>query len=77
MGDDEVATVRSLGVCRKLVCDLITAHDGRTVDTPGDNVLAEFGSAVDAVEAACAMQAQLHSGNAEIPEHRRILARSM
>ncbi|HWH80838.1 MAG TPA: adenylate/guanylate cyclase domain-containing protein [Burkholderiaceae bacterium] len=72
MSDDELATVRSISVCRKLVCDLIETHHGRTVDTPGDNILAEFGSALDAVEAACAMQTQLIACNAELPEHRRM-----
>lgn len=75
MSEDELATVRAISVCRTLVCDLIAAHHGRTVDTPGDNILAEFGSAVDAVEAACAMQTQLHSCNAELPEHRRMAFR--
>ena len=75
MSDDEVATVRTLSVCRKLVADIITARHGRIVDTPGDNMLAEFGSAVDAVDAACAMQAQLQTCNAEIPEHRRMAFR--
>jgi len=75
MGDDEIATVRTLSVCQKLVCDIIAAHRGRTIDTPGDNVLAEFGSAVDAVEAALAMQTQLQACNADIPEHRRMAFR--
>jgi adenylate cyclase len=72
MGDDELATVRALTQCRSLVSDIIVAHRGRVVDSPGDNLLAEFGSAVDAVEAACAMQLQLRSCNAEAPEHRRM-----
>lgn len=75
MSEDELATVRSISVCRTLVCDLISAHNGRTVDTPGDNILAEFGSAVDAVEAACAMQIQLRTCNSELPEHRRMAFR--
>jgi adenylate cyclase len=75
MSDNELATVRSISICRTLVCDLIATHHGRTVDTPGDNILAEFGSAVDAVEAACAMQAQLRTCNAELPEHRRMAFR--
>ena len=70
MGDDELATVRSLTICRKLVAELIATHHGRVVDAPGDNILAEFGSAVDAVEAACAMQVQLTHCNADLPEHR-------
>ena len=72
MGDDDVATVRTLSMCHKLVAEIIQAHHGRVVDMPGDNLLAEFGSAVDAVEAACAMQTQLESCNAEMPEHRRM-----
>jgi adenylate cyclase len=75
MGDDELATVRSLTICRKLVGDLIATHHGRVVDAPGDNILAEFGSAVDAVEAACAMQVQLTHCNADLPEHRRMAFR--
>ena len=75
MSDDEVATVRSLTVCRNLVAEIITARHGRIVDTPGDNMLAEFGSAVDAVDAACAMQTQLLACNAEMPEHRRMAFR--
>jgi adenylate cyclase len=75
MGDDEVATVRTLTTCRNLVADIIASHNGRVVDSPGDNMLAEFGSAVDAVEAAVAMQAQLATCNAELPEHRRMAFR--
>ena len=56
MGDDDAATVRTLSVCQKLVNAIIGEHHGRVIDMPGDNLLAEFGSAVDAVEAACAMQ---------------------
>lgn len=75
MGDDDMATVRSLATCRQLVAGIVAAHHGRVVDTPGDNLLAEFGSAVDAVEAACAMQAQLPGCNADLPEHRRMAFR--
>ncbi len=72
MGDDEVATVRTLTHCRDLVTGIIALHHGRVVDAPGDNMLAEFGSAVDAVEAAVATQAQLGECNAALPEHRRM-----
>lgn len=75
MGDDDAATVRSLSNCHQLVGGIVSAHHGRVVDTPGDNLLAEFGSAVDAVEAACAMQTQLGNCNAELPEHRRMAFR--
>jgi adenylate cyclase len=75
MGEDEAATVRTLGTCRNLVADVIAKHRGRVVDMPGDNVLAEFASAVDAVQAAAAMQAQLTECNAALPEPRRMTFR--
>jgi len=75
MGEDEAATVRTLATCRDLVAGVIGKHRGRVVDMPGDNILAEFASAVDAVEAAAAMQAQLGSCNAQLPEGRRMAFR--
>ncbi|HEY5900455.1 MAG TPA: adenylate/guanylate cyclase domain-containing protein [Burkholderiales bacterium] len=75
MGEDEAATVRTLSTCRDLVAGVITTHRGRVVDMPGDNMLAEFASAVDAVRAAAAMQAQLGECNAQLPEGRRMAFR--
>ena len=75
MGDDEAATVRTLTTCRDLVAGVIATHRGRVVDMPGDNILAEFASAVDAVEAAAAMQMQLGTCNAQLPEGRRMAFR--
>ena len=75
MGDNEVETVRLLTTCRGLVTEIIAAHNGRVVDAPGDNMLAEFGSAVDAVQAAVATQQQLGHCNAGFPEHRRMAFR--
>jgi TolB-like protein len=51
---------------------LIASHGGRIANTAGDSVLAEFGSAVDAVR--CAMEAQdaLAEANSGLPENRRI-----
>ncbi len=72
MGEDEAATVRALGTCRSLVAEVIAQHRGRVVDMPGDNVLAEFASAVDAVQAAAAMQAQLTECNAGLADGRRM-----
>lgn len=75
MGEDEAATVRALGDCRSLAAGVIARHRGRIVDMPGDNMLAEFASAVDAVEAAVAMQAQMRECNAALPEGRRMSLR--
>ena len=52
MGDDERATVRTLTDYREVFRDHIERHRGRVVDTPGDNLMAEFASPVEAVEAA-------------------------
>jgi adenylate cyclase len=52
--------------------DTIVHFRGRVVDSPGDNLLAEFTSAVDAVQAAMDIQRRLHDRNAELPEGRRL-----
>src|SRR6185503_14977600 len=75
MSEDEIGTVRTLAACRELVTDIVVRHDGRIVDMPGDNILAEFPSAVSAVEAAGAMQAQLGVCHCELPENRRLVFR--
>jgi adenylate cyclase len=56
MGADEVGTLRDLTQRRAILDDLIAAHRGRIANTAGDSVLAEFSSAVDAVQ--CAVEAQ-------------------
>jgi adenylate cyclase len=75
MGEDETATVRTLATCRDLVAGVIASHRGRVVDMPGDNILAEFPSAIDAVRAAGAMQAQLGECNARLAQSRRMVFR--
>ena len=59
MRDDEEATVRDLGAHRVLINEIIKQHNGRVVDSPGDNMLAEFASVVDAVNAAIIIQAEI------------------
>ena len=72
MGEDEVATIRTLEEYRQVMSGLIKKHRGRVVDSPGDNVLAEFASVVDAVESAVEIQKELKGKNAELPENRRM-----
>jgi len=72
MGDDEVATVRAITEYRAVVASTVTGHGGRVVDAPGDNVLAEFGSVVDAVQCAVDVQRELQSRNAALPAARRM-----
>jgi adenylate cyclase len=72
MGEDEVATVRTLKAYRELMSKLVREYRGRVVDSPGDNVLAEFGSVVDALECSIEIQKTLKDKNAELPENRRM-----
>ena len=72
MSQDEEATVRTLKQHRETISELVSEHRGRVVDSPGDNVLAEFGSVVDAVKCAVRIQKILKGKNAELPENRRM-----
>jgi adenylate cyclase len=72
MGEDEEATVRTVTVYRAVIATLVQQYRGRVVDSPGDNLLAEFASVVDAVECAVAIQQELHTRNTELPVHRRM-----
>jgi adenylate cyclase len=71
MGEDEKATVATLKKYRDIISSLVEKHSGRVVDSPGDNLLAEFGSVVDAVECAVTIQKILKDENASLPEDRR------
>jgi adenylate cyclase len=72
MGDDEAATVKTLEHYKAIMSDLIRQNRGRVVDSPGDNLLAEFTSVVDAVQCAVATQHEFQAQNAELPENRRM-----
>ena len=72
MGEDEAATVRTLETYKRVISDLIQQHRGRVVDSPGDNILAEFASVVDAVQCAVAVQKEIQARNLELPETRRM-----
>ena len=56
MGEDEKGTVRTLNDYREGIFDLVAKHQGRVVDSPGDNIFAEFISVVKAVECAVDIQ---------------------
>ena len=75
MQDDETATVKTLEAYKQIISDLAKQHRGRVVDSPGDNLLAEFASVVDAVQCAVAVQKELQARNAELPENRKMLFR--
>ena len=72
MGADEVGTLRDLTQRRAILDGLIATHRGRIANTAGDSVLAEFGSAVDAVQCAVEAQAALAGANADLSLDRQI-----
>jgi adenylate cyclase len=72
MSQDEEGTVKTLKQHSETISGLILDHRGRVVDAPGDNILAEFGSVVDAVKCAVEIQKALKTKNAGLPEDRRM-----
>lgn len=72
MRDDEAATIRTLNSYREVMTKLIQQHHGRVVDSPGDNLLAEFASVVDGVQAAVAIQKELKVLNAKLTANRKM-----
>ena len=67
MGRDEVGTLRSLQAYRRILDRLVSTHRGRIFNTAGDSVVADFASAVDAVECAVAVQEAIEKENADRP----------
>jgi adenylate cyclase len=72
MGEDEAATVKTLEDYKQVMFSLIKQHRGRVIDSPGDNILAEFASVVDAVQCGVAIQKELQARNADLPENRKM-----
>jgi TolB-like protein/class 3 adenylate cyclase len=72
MGSDEVGTLRDLTERRQILDALIVSHRGRIANTAGDSVLAEFSSAVDAVQCAVDAQGALAEVNQQMPSDRHI-----
>jgi adenylate cyclase len=72
MREDEEATIRTLKSYRTATINFVQRYRGRVVDSPGDNVLAEFTSVVDAVNCAVEIQRELAERNAELPDDRKM-----
>ncbi|UCF90475.1 MAG: adenylate/guanylate cyclase domain-containing protein, partial [Desulfobacterales bacterium] len=72
MGEDEAATVKTLETYKQVMFSLIKQHRGRVIDSPGDNLLAEFVSVVDAVQCGVAVQKKIQARNADLPENRKM-----
>ena len=72
MGKDEEYTVKTITSYRETISGLISKHKGRVVDSPGDNILAEFASALDAVNSAIEIQEKLKEKNTPLPDNRKM-----
>ena len=72
MDDDDESTVTTITAYRKIISEYIDKHQGRVVDTPGDNILAEFNSALNAVNSAVEIQRTLETENGKLPDKRRM-----
>ena len=72
MGEDEAGTLQTLKGHHQVMRSLVEKHQGRVVDTRGDNLLAEFASVVGALECAVETQKELKGRNEELPKERRM-----
>jgi adenylate cyclase len=73
MGTDEEGTLARLKAARKAVVDpAIASHRGRIVKTTGDGLLAEFGSAVDAVRCSVEVQRAMAAQSTDVTQDVRI-----
>ena len=75
MGGDHETTVQALTESRELFASRIQHHRGRIVNAPGDSILAEFASVVDAVACAVEIQRELAEKNSVLSEERRMIFR--
>jgi adenylate cyclase len=72
MGQNEEQTIRTLTSYRTVISEIVQQYRGSVVDSPGDNILAEFGSVVDAVKCAVKIQTELAERNADLPMEQRM-----
>ncbi len=75
LAEDEPATIRALAGARERIAESVSRHRGRVVDAPGDNLLAEFPSALDAVRCGVEVQRVLGDRAAGLPGQRLLLFR--
>src|ERR1039457_6913612 len=72
MGEDEEQTLRTVRGHKQIFESLVAGHRGRIFNTAGDAILAEFGSAVEAVRCATDIQAALRTRNDQLPPNRQV-----
>ncbi|MBM4278862.1 MAG: adenylate/guanylate cyclase domain-containing protein [Deltaproteobacteria bacterium] len=72
MAENEIGTIRTITTYREIIANFIHQHKGLVIDSPGDNLLAEFISVVEAVQCAVEIQKELKLKNVELPEKGRM-----
>ena len=72
MSEDEEQTLRTFRGHKQVFESLVTLHRGRVFNTAGDAILAEFGSAVEAVRCATDIQAALRTRNDQLQPSRQV-----
>ena len=72
MAEEEEHTLHVFRGHKEVFEQLVALHRGRVFNTAGDAILAEFGSAVEAVRCATEIQAALRTRNDQWPEARRV-----
>jgi adenylate cyclase len=75
MTNDEASTIKTLKDYRNIMSGMIKQHSGRVVDAPGDNIMAEFSSVVNAVQCSVEIQNALKEKNPDLPEDKRLVFR--
>ena len=72
MGEDEVGTYHTLTANLESIRPIISEHNGRIFSSPGDAVMAEFSSVVDAVQCAVKLQEKIEAANTDVSEDRKM-----
>jgi adenylate cyclase len=72
MTEDESSTIKTLKAYRNIMSEIIKRHSGRVVDAPGDNMMAEFSSVVNAVQCSVEIQKTLKIRNKDLPDGKRL-----
>ena len=70
MADNDELTVNTIIAYREIIGALIEKYQGRVVDAPGDNILAEFASPLNAVKSAIEIQKAVGQENEQLPSGR-------
>ena len=75
MGVDEEGTLNALRAHREVVDGLVVAHRGRVFGSAGDSIVAEFPSAVEAINCAVEIQQEMDERNEAVPKDKRLAFR--